>query len=129
MNFRELVHYVQMDKFLLNCTYCTNVGVAEFAYCCIKVVSERIFHFPVCIFCNSISLFIFLSKRKAIYKRIFLNTFQVKVQKLPIGSLIINWNNRNIFIIRQFVYFFISLSQFIARNLKFYAVAFTKNSH
>ena len=35
---------MQLDKFLLNCIYCTNVEVIEFAYCCILPVLEKIIY-------------------------------------------------------------------------------------
>ena len=47
--FNLLAHFLQKDKFLLNCIYCTNIGVAELAHCCIQAVSEKMFHSPICI--------------------------------------------------------------------------------
>ena len=47
---------------------------------------------------NLISLFIFLSKQKVLYKQNFLERFSNK-DKLSTGSLMINWDNWNIFTI------------------------------
>ena len=101
---------MQIDKFLLNCIFCTNIGVAKFCvllylgsfrkntsfsnlyllyFKCSKLYVQNLF------FC-----FLFSFKKQGSLQTEFSWTFSNKDLKISLGSLIINWENWSIFIIR-----------------------------
>ena len=97
-NFKFARSFMQLDKFFLNCIYCINFEVTEFAYCCTYSISKKYWILHIAFISgvassnnyselHFISLFIFISKHSLFINIILLNTFSNEDLKTPSAAL------------------------------------------